>query len=258
MDLNLLKKELPFKWRVQSFSKSKPSATCVAYIDARDAMDLLDEVVGVGNWQKSFYEVKGNLFCSVSIKINGEWVSQSDCGTESSTEKIKGEASDAFKRACVGWGIGRFLYAKDIVYVKASEKKTQSNYPYCIDENGKQIYDLSKYINNLQATQKAQTIYKKAENKPVEQPKKEIDNKTILATPTPAKEVSKVTAIRQFNAEKCNETLLTYKYVDQVRKLKNEVKKYYGEEVLKNSEVIAMFRTYESLPEAPVSEVMEG
>lgn len=174
MDLNLLKKELPYKWRVQSFSKHKASATCVAYIDARDAMDLLDEVVGMGNWRKKYYELKNNIYCSVGIKINGEWVEMDDCGTESSTEKQKGEASDSFKRACVGFGIGRFLYSKDVVYLDANEKKTQGNYPYCVDKNGKQIYDITTYINNMQATKKAQDTYKKAENKPVEQPKKEV------------------------------------------------------------------------------------
>ena len=33
-----------------------------------------------------------------------------DCGTESNVEKQKGEASDAFKRAAVQFGIGRDLY----------------------------------------------------------------------------------------------------------------------------------------------------
>ena len=43
MNLEDLKKELPYKWRVQSARYGK--ATCVAYIDARDCQDLLDEVV---------------------------------------------------------------------------------------------------------------------------------------------------------------------------------------------------------------------
>ena len=92
----------------------------------------------------------------------------------------------------------------------------------------------------------------KPESKPVEQPKPESKSYT-KNTPAPA---PKVTNIKQFDIDKCNDTLLTYKYIDQVRKLKNEVKKYYGEDVLKNSEVIALFKTYENLPEAPVSEVL--
>ena len=49
MELQNLKKELPYKWRVQSANQY--SATCVAYIDARFVQDLLDEVCGQENWQ---------------------------------------------------------------------------------------------------------------------------------------------------------------------------------------------------------------
>jgi len=45
INLKDLQKKLPYKWRVQSFSKNKASAACVAYIDSRDVQDLLDEVV---------------------------------------------------------------------------------------------------------------------------------------------------------------------------------------------------------------------
>lgn len=127
MKLSDLKKEIPFKWRVQSANQY--GATCVAYIDARDVQDLLDEVVGPENWQCKYSEHKGNLFCSIGINIEKRtnptgtiseidsmgWTWKSDCGVESNVEKQKGEASDAFKRAAVMWGIGRFLYSKPIV-----------------------------------------------------------------------------------------------------------------------------------------------
>jgi hypothetical protein len=82
----------------------------LAYIDGRDAMKRLDDVVGFENWQDDYKEVKGNLYCTLSICINGQWISKCDCGTESNTDAEKGEASDAFKRAGVKWGIGRYLY----------------------------------------------------------------------------------------------------------------------------------------------------
>ncbi|TNE74968.1 hypothetical protein EP331_00315 [bacterium] len=161
IDLGKLKQPMPYKWRVQSFSKRKAVATCVAYIDSRDVQNRLDEAVGPMNWQSDYKEVKGNLFAGIGI-FNGEvWAWKWDCGIESNTEKEKGEASDSFKRAAVKWGIGRFLYDLDIQYVTANEVKTGSNYPYCVDVNGKQIYDLTKYINeNLNKIQ-------------LEQPKKE-------------------------------------------------------------------------------------
>ena len=122
MEINLkeLKKEIPFKWRVQSANPY--GASCVAYIDSRQAQDLLDDVCGAENWQVKYEEHKGNLFASVGIKIGNEWVWKSDCGTESNMEKEKGEASDSFKRACVMWGLGRFLYSKKIVKLPVKEK----------------------------------------------------------------------------------------------------------------------------------------
>jgi hypothetical protein len=120
MDLQKLKKEIPFKWRVQSANQW--GATCVAYIDARDVQDLLDEVCGAENWQVLYEEHKGNLFAKIGIKIGSEWIWKSDCGTESNMEKEKGEASDAFKRSAVMWGVGRFLYSQKIVKLPVKEK----------------------------------------------------------------------------------------------------------------------------------------
>ena len=70
------------------------------YKDARVDMNILDTTPGIGpgNWQRRHYECKGNLFCSVGIKIDGEWVWKDDAGAESQAEKEKGEASDSFKR----------------------------------------------------------------------------------------------------------------------------------------------------------------
>jgi hypothetical protein len=123
MKLQDLKKEISFKWRVQS--SNQWGASCVAYIDSRDVQDLLDEVCGAENWQCKFEEHKGNLFCSIGIKINDSWTWKSDCGTESNVEKEKGEASDAFKRAAVMWGIGRFLYSKKIIKLPVKQENNK-------------------------------------------------------------------------------------------------------------------------------------
>lgn len=120
MDLNKLKEEMPYKWRVQSANQY--GAQCVAYIDARDVQDKLDEVVGAENWQCKYEEHKGNLFCSIGINTEKGCAWKSDCGTESNVEKQKGEASDAFKRAAVMWGIFRFGYKLEIVRLPTKEK----------------------------------------------------------------------------------------------------------------------------------------
>lgn len=95
------------------------------YKTARTDMAYLDEVFGAMNWQKDYKEIKGNLYCGVGVwdADKKEWVWKWDCGTESNTEREKGEASDAFKRACfnvsdsTGGGIGRELYTAPFIWL---------------------------------------------------------------------------------------------------------------------------------------------
>lgn len=146
-DLTELTQQIPYKWRVQSHSRNSATATCVAYIDARDVMNILDEVVGAENWQSDFKEIKGNLYGGLGLRINGEWIWKWDCGTESRTDGEKGESSDAFKRAAVKWGVGRFLYDIPIQFVKTNEIKNDKNYPYPVDDKGNKLRDLSLHLN---------------------------------------------------------------------------------------------------------------
>jgi len=78
----------------------------LAYIDARDVMGRLDEVVGAGGWSDDYKEVKGRIICTITI----HGISKSDGAGDTDTEGEKGGISDAFKRAAVKWGIGRYLY----------------------------------------------------------------------------------------------------------------------------------------------------
>ena len=123
MEIEKLKKVIPFKWRVQStFKTSKGTkARLIAYVDARDVMEQLDKYLGAENWQDEYYQVKSTLFCKIGILINGTWVWKSGAGIESKTEKQKGEASDAFKRAGVKWGINRDAYSVGMVTLDTKE-----------------------------------------------------------------------------------------------------------------------------------------
>lgn len=90
------------------------------YKTARTDMAILDELYGSMNWQKSYRrDPNGNLFCTISVWNDNikEWVSKEDCGTESNTEREKGEASDAMKRAGFNWGIGRELYTAPFIWL---------------------------------------------------------------------------------------------------------------------------------------------
>ena len=63
--------------------------------------------------------INGNLFCTVEVwdEEKKEWISKQDVGKESYTEKEKGQASDAFKRACFNLGIGRELYTAPFIWI---------------------------------------------------------------------------------------------------------------------------------------------
>ena len=107
---------------------SEKGVSLLLYKDARADMKILDEVYGSLNWQRRHEMIGGSLYCTVSV-WDGEkqqWVSKMDVGTESYTEKEKGQASDSFKRACVSLGIGRELYSAPFIWVPASKVKIQT------------------------------------------------------------------------------------------------------------------------------------
>ena len=107
--------------------------TLLLYKDARVDQNILDETVGVLNWERKHEVIDGNLYCTVSIYDEGKgaWVSKQDVGTESYTEKEKGQASDSFKRACFNFGIGRELYTAPFIWIPADNCKiTQKNGKY--------------------------------------------------------------------------------------------------------------------------------
>lgn len=89
------------------------------YKDARVDMKILDETYGVGNWQRTHEVINGNLFCTIEVWNDriSQWVKKQDVGTESYTEKEKGEASDSFKRAGFNVGIGRELYTSPFIWI---------------------------------------------------------------------------------------------------------------------------------------------
>lgn len=126
------------------------------YKDARTDQNILDEVVGSMNWQRSHQILDGNLYCTVSVwdEEKKQWISKQDVGTESFTEKEKGQASDCFKRACVNFGIGRELYTAPFIWIPSTlcEIKKDDDGKYkCFDrfEVSQIGYDQKGSINKL-------------------------------------------------------------------------------------------------------------
>lgn len=97
-------------WRSQSLTQAGDKAMALAYIDARDVMQRLDQICGPANWQDR-YEFHGvRTICYLSIRVDGEWITKADGAGDSDVEAEKGAISDALKRAAVKWGVGRYLY----------------------------------------------------------------------------------------------------------------------------------------------------
>ena len=107
--------------------KSGNGAWCsiLLYKDARVDMRILDEVYTPMNWQRTHELIGDRLYCTISIydPEKKEWIKKQDVGTESFTEKEKGQASDSFKRAGFNVGIGRELYTAPKIFVNLDENE---------------------------------------------------------------------------------------------------------------------------------------
>jgi hypothetical protein len=127
------------------------------YKDARCDMRILDEVFGIDGWEREHQVVNGNLYCTVRVwsEKRNQWISKQDVGTESNTEKQKGEASDSFKRACFNIGIGRELYSAPFTWItlnkeEVSEKNGKYTLNYKVKFSVKEIeYDEHREISKL-------------------------------------------------------------------------------------------------------------
>jgi hypothetical protein len=95
----------------------------LAYIDARNVMERLDSVCGPSNWKDTYERDEKGVMCCLSLRIGDEWIGKTDGAEPSDIEGYKGAVSDAFKRAAVKWGIGRYLYALDAPWVSLDQGK---------------------------------------------------------------------------------------------------------------------------------------
>jgi len=148
--VSALSKELPYEWRVQATNKEKTKAMCSAFIDSRAVMKRLDEVCTHG-WSTDMEQIGDAVLCSLTVYDEDRKAhTRTDVGrrVESNpqdrmyAEAWKGAASDAFKRAAVMFGIGRFLYDIPIVTLPCNDRKQ------VIDDRGQPVYNLTKYIND--------------------------------------------------------------------------------------------------------------
>ncbi len=123
--LSALKAPFPpdrISWRVGATNKDKNKGIALAYIDARDVMQRLDDVCGPENWQCDYPHAGQKTVCRIGIRLDGEWVWKANGAGDTDIEADKGALSDAFKRAAVLWGIGQYLYDLDSPWVTLEQK----------------------------------------------------------------------------------------------------------------------------------------
>jgi hypothetical protein len=119
--------ERKISWRVGATSKDKTKGIALAYIDARDVMNRFDEVLGL-DWQCKYSHAEGKTICEIGI-LAGEWIWRAGGAGDTDIEADKGAISDAFKRAAVLFGVGRYLYDLPNVWVEIDDYKKLKQYP---------------------------------------------------------------------------------------------------------------------------------
>ncbi|AGY56672.1 Rad52/Rad22 family DNA repair protein [Gloeobacter kilaueensis] len=99
--------------KAQALSSDQSRAMAVAYLEARDVAQRLDDVCGPHNWSDTYHVLQSTpsewvVECRLTVVVaGGHEVTKCDVGLG---EDAKAAYSDAFKRAAVKYGLGRFLY----------------------------------------------------------------------------------------------------------------------------------------------------
>ena len=111
---------------------SAKGITLLVYKTARTDVNRLNEVCGTKWNNKHFYDSQGLLCCSIGIYDDDlkQWVFREDVGTESFTEKEKGNYSDSFKRAGFRWGIGIELYNAPFIFISWNTQRDDRTNKY--------------------------------------------------------------------------------------------------------------------------------
>jgi len=99
----------------------------IHYITARTAMNRLDSVLGPENWWDEYVPGENSVLCKLSVRMpDGSTLTKADAGGYAGMpdqgDDDKSGYSDAFKRAAVKFGVGRYLYRDGVpTFVKERE-----------------------------------------------------------------------------------------------------------------------------------------
>lgn len=207
--------------RVQKIVPEK-GVSILLYKTARTDADLLDETVGCDKWENDFKVVDGTLYGGIGVDYGNGMVWKWDAGTESNTEKEKGRASDAYKRAGFKHGIGRELYSSPFIWIAADkcriEKTNKGNFICKTAFDVCEIeYDENEKVSQLVLTGDGKEVFRYGGN---------------AAPSAPPKKTENSNNDMKFRCEECGEILKPYTTDDgveiNVRRHANGSKKKYG------------------------------
>ena len=209
------------------------------YKDSRCDKRILDETFGITGWKNKYEEIKSNLFCTISIwdDEKKEWVDKCDCGTESNSEKEKGEASDAFKRAGFNVGIGRELYTRIFYFANVPTKKET-------DKNGKEKWVMENPFEKFEVAE----LQTNEETEKIEKIKiVDSNGKVVFSYPKGKTQSATQSAKKEDKVQKPSVEMITDEQVKlihvlfgKIEKSENQIFKNFGNDVAKKN----VYKTY--------------
>ena len=123
-----LKKPFTFEeieWRIgSSFERNgEVKALALPYVTSRAIMDRLDAVFGLDGWTDEYQSWGNNAqLCAITVRIGDRFIKKWDGAESTDIESVKGGLSNALKRTAVKFGIGRYLYSFDPIWVRCEVK----------------------------------------------------------------------------------------------------------------------------------------
>lgn len=123
-----LKKPFTFEeieWRIgSSFERNgEVKALALPYVTSRAIMDRLDAVFGLDGWTDEYQSWGDNAqLCAITVRIGDRFIKKWDGAESTDIESVKGGLSNALKRTAVKFGIGRYLYSFDPIWVRCEIK----------------------------------------------------------------------------------------------------------------------------------------
>jgi hypothetical protein len=104
----------------------------VQYITARTAMNRLDSVLGPENWWDEYLPGENSVLCRLTVRLpDGATLTKADAGGYAGMpdqgDDDKSGFSDAFKRAAVKFGVGRYLYRDGVPTYASANDAGQEN-----------------------------------------------------------------------------------------------------------------------------------